>query len=309
MATLTTTAPPSTDSAFKRLLQQHPIPAFFVLTYILTWVIWVPSILSREGLRLLSFDVPIPGMLLILISGVTGPFLSAFIMASALEGKAGRRALFRQIVRWRAGFRWYLLVLVGIPVVRFLGLTLALGIAPVQVLFHSPTLLAAYLPFTALGLIITVLEETGWMGFAVPQLQARIGPLSGAIVLGILWGVWHLPGFLVAGANVAHPVTDLLLLGRSLVILAILGAAVRVIMLWIFNSTRGSLLLAVLFHSAFDQTDATLVRGALHTLPPLHGWLHNFVLVGWLEIVTFGGCALLVICFTRGRLAFQGKRS
>lgn len=305
MATLTTAAPSATSPALKRLLQRHPVTAFFVLTYVLTWVLWVPSILSRQGVGLLPFSLPIPGMLLILISGVTGPLLTAFIMASVMAGKAGRKQLLQRVARWRVGIWWYLLALVGIPVVRFLGLTLVLGKAPLQALLQSPALLAAYLPFTIVGLVITVLEETGWMGFAAPQLQAKAGPLAGAIVLGALWGIWHLPGFLVAGANVDHAVTDPLLLSRSLLILVLLGAAVRIVMLWIFNTTRGSVLIAMIFHSALDQTDSTLVRGALHSLPPITGWLHDVVLVGWLEILTFGTCAALVLLCTRGRLSSQ----
>jgi membrane protease YdiL (CAAX protease family) len=88
-------------------------------------------------------------------------------------------------------------------------------------------------------------EEPGWRGFALPRLQARLGALGASLVLGVLWGLWHLPLALTSGDPTAGTFSGWYLLG-------ITGEAV--LYTWLFNSTGGSLLLVLLLHAAMSIT-------------------------------------------------------
>src|ERR687894_1943068 len=90
------------------LLTRHPLLFYVLIAYLGTWIVWLPFLLSADGLGLMSFSSPLP---LIVIGGLgtfTGPALGAFIMTGVTEGRAGIRRLLRNIVLWRVGLRWYL---------------------------------------------------------------------------------------------------------------------------------------------------------------------------------------------------------
>lgn len=159
-------------------IKRHPLIAFFVLAYALTW--WVYPLLQ------VSPYLGFPGLL--------GPALAAIIVAAVAEGRAGIKDLLGRVVRWRVGARWYAVAL-GLPAVLALataGLHLLLG-APTPVWFGR---------VSVLDLIIFVLiigEELGWRGYALPRLLVSRSALSASLILGVLWGAWHLPTFFVAG--------------------------------------------------------------------------------------------------------------
>ena len=89
----------------------------------------------------------------------------------------------------------------------------------------------------AFALVISLVEEVGWRGFALPRLQRRFGPFVASTLLGVLWYLWHWPMFLGMGVPL-----DLVLV----MLLYFMGASL--LMTWIYNGTEGSLLLMVLAH-------------------------------------------------------------
>jgi membrane protease YdiL (CAAX protease family) len=137
-------------------------------------------------------------------------------------------------------------------------------------------------------------EEGGWRGFALPRLQKQIGPLLGTIILGILWGAWHLPLMLIPAQNtLGHAVTLTLLLFFFLEI-----TAKSISYTWLFNNTGGSLLIATLFHAAasINGHDIEQLFGKVDVMVP-----HLAAAIG------FGGVALLIIALTRGTLSYKPK--
>jgi membrane protease YdiL (CAAX protease family) len=80
-------------------------------------------------------------------------------------------------------------------------------------------------------------EELGWRGYALPYLQAGRSALSASLILGVLWAAWHLPMFIT---GLIHWPDALAVLGMS------------VVFSWLFNHTKGSVLIAFLFHAAID---------------------------------------------------------
>jgi membrane protease YdiL (CAAX protease family) len=134
-------------------------------------------------------------------------------------------------------------------------------------------------------------EEPGWRGFALPRLQRLHGPLLGSLILGPLWALWHLPLFFVPAWET--PPTIL-----NIVLYVIAATAFTIIMTWVFNNTKGSLLIAILLHAAVNTSFATLI--ALFPTPLVTDYGTTVPMV-----IGFGVLALLVIVLTRGRLGYQ----
>ena len=119
-------------------------------------------------------------------------------MTAVTEGNSGFGRLLRRIVCWRVGLRWYLFALVGLPIVMALGTIIRPEALESLNISAQPFTLAYLNAFVSMALIGGPLfEEPGWTGFAQPRLQRLYGPFVGGLLLGSLWALWHLPGFLI----------------------------------------------------------------------------------------------------------------
>jgi membrane protease YdiL (CAAX protease family) len=292
---------PPADNAAQRpgaaregLLARHPLVFYFLIAYGFSWLAWLPLLLSKDGAGLLPYRAPI-GFYTTLAIASFGPFLSAFVMTGVTEGRIGIGRLLRRIVLWRVGLWWYLFALLGILAILVLSVILLPG---VLASFQGLASLAP-LPFLSLFVYVFFLggpfgEETGWRGFALPRLQTMHGPLVGSLILGLIWAVWHLPIFWVPTWNL--PPTIL-----NIVMFVIAAIAFTIVMTWVFNNTKGSLLIAILIHASFDMFMATL--NGLFPAPIVNDYGSNVpVLIG------FGALALLLVSLTRGRLDYQKYR-
>ena len=254
----------------------HGCPIFFLL----------------DGLGLLPVHLTQFG---ILPGAYLGPLLSGFLMTAATEGKPGIGRLLRRFILWRVGWQWYLFAIIGIPLIVFLGyLTLPGAVAALHPSFLQA---ASFFPLILIVEILTsgLAEEPGWRGFALPRLQQRYGPLLGTVILGLLWGGWHLPLFLTQWALSAGG------LAACEFILSTLSIAI--VITWVFNHTRGSLLIAILLHATIDAVASTAAVAGLFPLQ----WMQKN---GYLPVlIAFGAVALLLIVVTRGRLGYQQASS
>jgi membrane protease YdiL (CAAX protease family) len=263
----------------------------------------LPVMLSsnKSSLGLFPYTVPfIAVALLFLLSALTGPTLAAFMMTSLVSGRSGIRQLLRRYIQWRAGLQWYLLVLLGYPVVLLIGASVVLGATPLHALLQKwPLLLTSYLPAVLGGLIITAGEEPGWRGFALPRLQQQRNPVLASVILGVLHAFWHLPAFFIPFLGLGS------FSGVRLAVLVVGGTANTVLWTWVFNNTKGSLLIAMLVHSASDAAVKfmfiTLVASASMSYT-LRQQL-TFAQVG-----VYVACALLIILSTRGTLSYRKSR-
>ncbi|HEV2579540.1 MAG TPA: type II CAAX endopeptidase family protein, partial [Ktedonobacteraceae bacterium] len=289
MSTIATGSQSATSSSLKRIISSHPLLAYFVIAFAGTWLLELPAILGKNGLALLPFTVPFALFaVLFILSSFAGPTLGAFLVTAITGGKPGVRQFLRRYVQWRVGLLWYLVVLFGYPVVYLLTTSIFLGVAPFSALIQNwPLLFTSYLPAILLfpG-IITLGEEPGWRGFALPRLQQAYGPITGSLILGALHGLWHLPIFLIASFGNGPFVSPLPYLINVLQIMVI-----TLIWTWIFNKARGSILIAFLNHSAFNANGSLF-----NTLVPV------MLLGGRAPIYALAIVALLIIILTRGRL-------
>ena len=183
-----------TEVGVAAFIKRHPLVAYFVIAFAGTWILFVPILLSGRGLGLIHLP-DTAGLILFVLATYAGPFLAAFITTRVIEGQPGVRAWFRRMVQWQVGIQWYLLVLIGYPLVFGVPAMLTLGQPSVTAAMHNwPSFLVSYLAAIPVGFLIPTLgEEAGWRGFALPRLQKSYGPLGGTLILAVLHALWHLP--------------------------------------------------------------------------------------------------------------------
>jgi membrane protease YdiL (CAAX protease family) len=273
---------------------------YFLFAYGISWVVWIPYLLSRDGFGLMSFRSPIDHSTTAYIFSF-GPAVSAFLMMGVLYGWSGIRQLLQKMVLWRVALWWYLFVFIGIPVIELLGTIVVPGnLAPVIPLAPLPALLA-YIPFFIYPALIIggpLGEEPGWRGFALPRLQERRGPLVGTLILAPLWALWHWPAIWATAWPQNH-----FSFFPNLVLYVLFLTAWSVLMTWLFNNTRGSVLLAILAHASVDAFPNAILSPLLPATTVL---LASGIYRGYFGLVVgLGVAALLVIAFTRGRLSYE----
>ena len=229
----TTTATPSRTTTTARAF---PLK-YFVIAFAFTWFFW--------GLDVLGARDMIPALPGLTVVGTFGPLVAAVIVTAQESGRAGLRSLLGRVVRWRVAPIWYAVAILG-PLVITLGaiaLHVALGGQPPSLgllIGALPTLLI----FVVYMMIAVALgEEVGWRGYALPALQARYSALLASLILGVMWGLWHLPVFF-------NPDTFYSNLPFALWLAYIVPFAILIT--WVFNSAGGSVLMAMFFHAVMN---------------------------------------------------------
>ena len=203
---------PQRRTSVPDLARAHPLPTFFLIAYLLSWTYWVLA-LGIMGRSTLGWFVP----------GAFGPPLAALLVTGLVDGRDGLRAFLRRWVLWRVGLRWYVLALVGLPALGLLAGLLS-GDWSERFAGSGPSVAVTYLAILSFLVVLGGgQEEPGWRGFALPRMQERLGPLIASVVLGVLWGVWHLPVFiLVPGYNSAG--TSVASIAASVLVFTAFGA-------------------------------------------------------------------------------------
>lgn len=221
---------------------------FFLLAYGLSWLVHVPMALANQGV----IEVQLPAGLH--FTGAYGPLIAALLVTAWQTGRPGVRELFARVTRWRVGAGWLLLAIFS-PALAFLAAAavtrLVSGVWPFDqfgAISELPGLnwLGGWLVWT---LTFGLGEETGWRGFALPRLQASRSARTATLILGLVWAGWHLPQFFYNYSDVSP-------FGMAAFLVSILSGAL--VLTFFYNSTGGSILVAVLWHGALN----TAVAGA-----------------------------------------------
>ena len=164
------------------------------------------------------------------------PAIAALTIVLLRSRWDGTRRFLSRLLLWRAPAAWYAFLLLGIPLLFYVGAVWK-GLSPAELVPVSSV--GAYLVALALFAIKGPVEEIGWRGLALPLLQRKMSPLWASLVLGVIWGVWHLPAFMLSGTpQSAWSFTDFF----------IGTIALSFIATGLFNASRGSILLPALFH-------------------------------------------------------------
>jgi hypothetical protein len=252
------------------MVRRHPLIAYFALAYAITWPLWIAGMVAadRAGVALSNEDnfhhiadllsgdaaTGVGRAFALYALGQFGPLVSAVVVTRTAHGPAGLRDLAVRMTRWRVQPRWYAVVI---------ALPLALAAASVAAAFvtggatvgpFTPAVSwAAAVPFLVFMIVFTGLaEEPGWRGFALPHLQAHHTAIRSSWILGIAWGVWHVPfSVYLFGDEPA-------VLAANLVALTVGIVGWTIVNTWVYNSTE-SVLLMIVLHGWFNTVQSYLI--------------------------------------------------
>jgi len=225
-------------------LRRHSPTLGIALMFLLTW----PIDLAHSGR--MPFQVP---FLLYLFLG-WGFIAAALVMTALTGGRAEVATLLRRFLIWRVRWTWYAAVLLA-PAIMCAAVVLnaaftgqAIDFADVfahRIFGASASLPMFVAPFFLVDAIANG-EEMGWRGYVLPRLQARHNALVASLILGVIWAIWHYPKFMAPGNDSSF----------GLFFVKIMAEAV--LFTWIYNNTRGSLLMTTLFHAAANTAGVFL---------------------------------------------------
>lgn len=223
-------------------IRRYPVTAGFVVMFALTWPVDLWAAAASHGWAV----APPPILPLLVGYGFVG---AAILVTGIVDGSDGVRTLLRRFLVWRAGVRWYVVVLFGPAMIYAAAVALhrALGgrlEEPFIRQIVGPEMgLWVALPLFFLFGVITNGEEIGWRGYALPRLQARHGALAASLVIGCVWAFWHVPKMLTEGGP-----------GYPIWLFVLDTMAKAVLFTWIFNNTGGSLLTVSLLHASVNTS-------------------------------------------------------
>ncbi|MDI6711976.1 MAG: type II CAAX endopeptidase family protein [Anaerosomatales bacterium] len=255
-------------------MRRHLVVWFYVLAFGISWLGWMPMVLGSHGVA--PFDHP--GFQMLLVLPAVGPAAAAVIVTRAAYGKAQSDTLLKALVQWRGSLGWCLSAVLS-PIGLLLLARVMTGLLGLPVTQPAPQgeLLPVALAAFATSLLSNPWEEVGWRGFALPHLQKRHTALVATLVVGALWGLWHLPLFFWKGNPISLQPPLPWFIGT---------VAIAFVYTWLYNSSGGSLLPPALFHVTLNTFG--VVTGGVSTIALA---LVN-VLAALVLVAVFGGADL-----------------
>ena len=273
----------SKETGFKAFIKRNQLISMYVILFVLAWSVLIPQALYSQGL----LSAPLPAFLEILTGWA--PAIAAVVVTGVVTGRSGVRQLFRRFLVWRVGVQWYLtaffllaaLILGGIGLSGLFG-----GAMPTIPAGTSPLWQTAlvFLIFVLLGFLLNT-EEIAWRGFALPRLQSRYNVLVACVLLAIPEVALHLPLFWVKD-NPFYQTVGLFWFSAFSVALVFIYA-------YIFNKTKGSLLLVTVLHAS-QNAWANLLSD--NTARPFY----FTVALVWM-------IAIALIFLTKGQLGYEAE--
>jgi membrane protease YdiL (CAAX protease family) len=233
-----------------KLSSSQEIPwAFLIITYGFSWSFWIPCALLGWNFN------EIPASVLFYLGGL-GPPLAGILLVYVTRGKDGHRDYWRRVFEVkRIGLIWYAVILLATPILTSLALLgdILGGGSWSQYETVTPFIAKPWslIPSLALTLLFGPLpEEMGWRGYALDRLQTQHNALIASLILGLIWAIWHLPLFFIAGTYQNG-------LGVGTRAFWLFMAAIipeSILITWLYNNTKRSILAAVLFHTMINFT-------------------------------------------------------
>ena len=223
------------------------IIAWVLALFALTVLGALPLLLQGLSLNNISWATPHIALILLgMLVTSCSPTLAALLVAEFYP-RAGRiYSIARQIRIWRVAVSWYVIAILG-PFLLLLAAeaidACLLGRAPSHWLTWPSFSGPGGLYFVIFGSLLA--EEPGWRGFAQPRLQTRYSALTASIFIGLLWSTWHLWYVILPGGFSNVTAVDVMATYVRLTATAVLYA-------WMYNSTNGSLLIAMLAHTGHN---------------------------------------------------------
>lgn len=267
------------------LARRNPVIAYYVLVFAISWggiLILIGGPGNIPGTKDQAAKLFVPALLIMF----SGPFVSGILMNFFVDGKEGLRNLLSRFLHWRAKAYWYAVAIFTGP------------IAVAAVLFTLSFFNRAFLPgiVTAGNKIESLLfgigwgligggllEETGWTGFAVAKLRQRYSILSTGFIVGILWGIWHFMIAFWASDYLGGSDSWAMFVAGFLAFYLVALPAYRVLLVWVYDRTGGSLPIIMLMHAFLSAS--TLIFQPLTAGVVAFIWNSVLSIVLWIMVL------------------------
>lgn len=207
---------------------------YLIITFGLAWGLFALLILYQD--QVVAIFGPISATNPLFILSVYSPAIAAVAVVLWTTGLQGLKGYLSRLFLWRASLYWYAVLILGIPLIYYAGSAAKGNLFEVPVPFTNISDALAAMGFM---LVLGPVEEFGWRGLALPLLQRHMAPIWAGLILGIIWGVWHLPAFFLSGTPQSAWGFTPFFVG---------SVAVSLLLTPFFNNARGSILAAFLFH-------------------------------------------------------------
>ena len=255
---------------------QRPSLKFFSLTFAVSWSCYLAAAVLHHESELRALRI------VLLYAGTFAPAMVALLMTHSAAPAGALGTMLGRVFRGDVPARWYVFAIAYFPAIKLVAAVIyriALGSWPP--FGTTPWYIVA--AAVAVSTPVQAGEEIGWRGFALPALAAQFGLSRASLLLGMIWAVWHLPLFFIAGVDNY---------GQSFTMFFLAVTALSVSMSWLYVRTNGSLLLVMLMHSAIDQTFLLIPSGNPMTTNP---FAFSASLVGWLTVLLLWVSAVFLL--------------
>ena len=223
-----------TAQSQKFRLPSKALMLFFFLTFAISWGVVAMYILRPEWASATFGEITGSHPFFFLVTWT--PAISAFTLVLSFGGLSGMKAFLSRLLLLRGSLGWATFILIGIPLVYVAGSLLKGG----PILTPTPPEgISALVAVLFMMLFLGPVEEFGWRGVAQPILQRHVAPIWAGMIIGVVWGIWHLPAFFLSGTVFAS---------WNFLPFFVGNVTIAVLVTPIFNRARGSLLWPMLFH-------------------------------------------------------------
>lgn len=282
MSTMTGTMPKV--NSLRLYIKRNPLLTMYIIMFTIAWSIMIPRALYSQGI----LSTPLPGFLDILTGW--SPAIAAIVVSAVVSGREGVRALLGRLLIWKVGARWYLVgtFLLALIILGGIGLHVLFGGAmPVIPAAGTPVWQVAliFLLFVLLGFLINT-EEIAWRGFALPHLQAGYGALLASLFIAVPEVLLHLPLFWVQ---------DSFYRNVGLGWFTAFSVAAVFVYTYVFNRTKGSLLIVTLLHASQNAWSSLLSDNSPRPF--------------YFTVALFWILAIILIVTTKGSLGYSSDES
>ena len=275
-------------TSIRTFVIRHPVPVYFGLTFAISWGGAAAAIGGGGGV---SWPVAVdPRFAYAVLAMLAGPAITGVLLTALIGGKAGLRDLRYRALRVGVAPRWHAVALLTAPLLWMATLAALSAISPAFLpgLVTTTDRMELVLFGIAVGLAAGVFEEIGWTGFAIPHVRQRYGVVATGLIVGVLWGAWHLLTNVFWAVGATSGSLPLSIFVPASVIGVLIGylAAFRVLMVWLYERT-GSLLLAMMMHASLTASVLILDPAGLLGAPLLT-YAFALAAVVWATVMVVG---------------------
>lgn len=235
----------------KKSTIKYQILTYMLMTYLFSWIVW--GILYASDRNIISHNIFKNYYSLIAVIGASMPSIISIIFTGLYYGSEGIKKLLKRITIWKVNPLHYVFVLLINASIFFIPLWICNFTGSSYKLVIPTSFNNILISFFMIMLFGGPLEEEfGWRGYILPKLQSKLNPIYSSIILGIFWSFWHLPLFFI------HTSSQY---GTSFSSFFISVIGLSILFTWVYNRTHGSLLMAIILHTAINSTSLLYVNG------------------------------------------------